>query len=164
MLLAVEFFDAVASLVVLTEAVLLLLSVKVGAILPRRSGLDVGASVINFALENVDCTRNGEGISETTATGTRRRVGSLARTFVNSVGHDIEGFGFGDGRHCKEKFSARDERKREQRLAVVAVVGGDSGQKRASLRVDRMRRASQGSHGGFIYGLGTALGRRDFAW
>ena len=56
MLFTVEFFDAVASVVVLAEIVFLLFLVKGGTIVPRR----VRLGGINLALQNVDCTRNDE--------------------------------------------------------------------------------------------------------
>ena len=59
MLFAIEFLDAVAGFVVLTETILLLLLVKEGVVVPGGSVLGVGTSVINFAFQNVDCTRNG---------------------------------------------------------------------------------------------------------
>ena len=59
MLFTVELFDAVAGLVVLTEAMLLLGFVKGGVVVPMSSGLGVGSTIIiNSALQNVDCTRN----------------------------------------------------------------------------------------------------------
>jgi len=120
-LLAIKLSDAVASVVVLTETVLLLPFVKGGVVVPSGSGLGVGTSVVNFALQNVDCTRNDERASDTTATRTRQ---SLVCTFVNSVGHDVESSSLGDRRHCEEKGSARNEREREQKLVVVVIVVG----------------------------------------
>ena len=58
-LFAIELFDVVASFVVLTEVVLVLLFVKDGVFVPGRSGL--GARGMDLALQNVDCTRNNEG-------------------------------------------------------------------------------------------------------
>lgn len=58
MLFTVEHFDPVTSFVVLTEDSLLLGLVKGGLVVPRRSGFGVGSTVANFALQNVDCTRN----------------------------------------------------------------------------------------------------------
>lgn len=93
MLFAVERFNAVAGVVVLPEIVFLLSIGKGGIVLPRRGGL----GGINLALQNVDCTRNDEReASETTATTATR---SKACTFVHSVGHDIESFGFEDRGH-----------------------------------------------------------------
>ena len=61
-LFAVEFFDAVAGVVVLTEDVLLLGFVKDGLIVPRNGGLGMGSANAGFALQNVDCTRNGGNV------------------------------------------------------------------------------------------------------
>ena len=68
MLFTVELFDTVTSFVVLTEDGLLLSLVKEGLVVPRRSGSGVGSTVANFALQNVDCTRNEGSMSETTGT------------------------------------------------------------------------------------------------
>lgn len=62
MLFTVELFNAVASVIVLTESVLLLGFVKDGVIVPVGSGLGVGSTVIKLALQNVDCTRNEGGV------------------------------------------------------------------------------------------------------
>jgi len=120
MLFTIKLFDPVASVVVLTETILLLSFIKGGVVVPRRGGLGVGTSVLDFALQNVDCTRNDERASDTTAARTRP---SLACTFVNSVGHDVESSSIGDRGHCKEKGSAGNEREREQKVVVVIVVG-----------------------------------------
>jgi hypothetical protein len=99
MLFAVELFDVVARLVVLTEVVLLLLLVKDGIIVPRKSSL--GGRVVNRALQNVDCGPNNERASEPRPQ--RHAPGaSVTRTFVNSVGDDVEGSGFGDGWHWEK--------------------------------------------------------------
>ena len=57
MLFTVELFNTVASFVVLTETVFLLGFVKDGLVVPVSSG----GGVINFSLQNVDCTRNEVG-------------------------------------------------------------------------------------------------------
>lgn len=57
-LFTVERSDVVASFVVLTKAVFLLLLVKDGIIVPGRTGL---GTRVNLALQNIDCTQNGKG-------------------------------------------------------------------------------------------------------
>jgi len=74
-LFTVELSDAVASLVILTEIGLLLPVIKGGIIVPGRSGLGVGTG---FALQDINCTRNNERVSETAATGTRPRGRKLS--------------------------------------------------------------------------------------
>ena len=58
MLFTVELSDVVTGFVILTETILLLPLIKDGVIVPGRSCL--GASVVDFALQNVDCTRNSK--------------------------------------------------------------------------------------------------------
>jgi hypothetical protein len=62
MLFTVELFDAVASVIVLTETALLLGFVKDRLLVPGRCGLGVGNTGMHFALQNVDCTRNDESV------------------------------------------------------------------------------------------------------
>lgn len=57
-LFTIELSDTVASVVVLTKGVLLLDFVKDRLVVPVSSGLGVGSTIIKFALQNVDCTRN----------------------------------------------------------------------------------------------------------
>jgi hypothetical protein len=64
-LFAIERFDVVASVVVLTEPVLLLLLVEDGVVVPGGSGLGLGNGVAHFALQNVDCRK---GLISTAAT------------------------------------------------------------------------------------------------
>lgn len=60
MLFTVKLSDTVASVVVLTECLLILAFIKGGVVVPGSGsgGLGVGSTVIKFALPNVDCTRN----------------------------------------------------------------------------------------------------------
>lgn len=58
MLFTIELFDTVTSIVVLTEFRLLFGFVKEGLVVPRRSVFGVGSTGVDFALQNVDCTRN----------------------------------------------------------------------------------------------------------
>jgi len=59
MLFTIELSNAVTSIVILTKIVLFLILVEDGVLVPRRNRcLDLGTSVSNFALQNVDCTRN----------------------------------------------------------------------------------------------------------
>lgn len=120
MLFTIELFDTVASVVVLTEVFLLLPIVKDGILVPGRSGMGT-----RFTLQNVDCTRNDEvGRQKPQPQGRAQKVASSACTFINSVGHDIKGFGFDDRRHCEEKVSSRNERKLAVIVVVIVVEGG----------------------------------------
>jgi len=119
MLFAIELFDAVASVVVLTEIGLLLPIVKDGLLVPGRSGMGT-----RFTLQNVDCTRNDEvGRQKPQPQRRAQKVASSACTFIDSVRHDIKGFGFDDRRHWEEKVSSRNERK----LVVVVVIVVEGG-------------------------------------
>jgi len=74
-LFTIELSDAVASFVILTEIRLLLAVVKGGIILPGRSVLEVDTG---FALQDINCTRNSERMSETTVIMTRSKGRKLS--------------------------------------------------------------------------------------
>jgi hypothetical protein len=64
MLFTIELSDAVASFVVLTEIVLLLPLVKDGVVVPGRSGLGVGTSVLTLPFKTLTARETTKGASE----------------------------------------------------------------------------------------------------
>lgn len=156
-LFAIELFDMVASFVVLTEVVFVLLFVKDGIVVPGRGSL--GASGMDLALQNVDCARNDKERQKLQPQGRAQRrklshvpSSTASETTSKALISATEGIA--------EMICARGENNENKSLLCVGWVGG----RRALLRKDRMRRGFQCSYGGFIYGLETPFGRRVFGW